>query len=206
LKKKKDTLRVIRYLILGLILFVSKINPAQSKTNLEIFTQLLDSSVVKLVNEININSNKIKFEFNQESAFPTFRNSLLFDLKNKIEVVNKNSLDEKVPVVHYSIEKASVNYGEMFRDGFLGDYLVPRKIKLEGLYSIINENVNVYDFNYSSVDTVFADNLDTIENKSLPFTEGKHPTEPFFSSLFEPLIAVGSAALAVILFFTIRSK
>jgi hypothetical protein len=38
------------------------------------------------------------------------------------------------------------------------------------------------------------------------FTKGDVPPEPFFSSLLEPTVAIVTTALAVALFFAIRSN
>jgi hypothetical protein len=56
------------------------------------------------------------------------------------------------------------------------------------------------------IDTIKVDDIKNLENISFKFTTGSLPPEPFFSGLFEPVFALGTAAAAVILFFTIRSK
>ena len=61
---------------------------------------------------------------------------------------------------------------------------------------------NIYD----KSDTVLFDEIKSLSNSSLPFTKGEAPAEPFFASLWEPVIAVGTAIVTIFLFFTIRSK
>jgi len=46
----------------------------------------------------------------------------------------------------------------------------------------------------------------SLENPNHPFTKGNIPAEPFFESIPEPVLAIGTAATAVILFFILRSK
>jgi hypothetical protein len=46
----------------------------------------------------------------------------------------------------------------------------------------------------------------SLENQALPFTKGEVPPEPLFSSLLEPAVALGTAAVVIYLFFSIRSK
>ena len=48
--------------------------------------------------------------------------------------------------------------------------------------------------------------IKSLENESFPFTKGAVPPEPFLSGLAEPLIAIGTAAVIIALFFSIRSK
>jgi hypothetical protein len=66
--------------------------------------------------------------------------------------------------------------------------------------------MSVKDFYYESIDTVEFDEIQTLENPSYPFTQGRIPTEPFMSNLFEPLVALTTAAVVIALFFKVRSK
>jgi hypothetical protein len=104
------------------------------------------------------------------------------------------------------IDEAATSYGEIYRDGVLGDYYIPRTIIFSGDYNITGNTVLTHSFNFAYHDTVNVDSVTSLENAAYPFTRGKLPAEPFFSGILEPVIAVGTAALAVILFFTIRSK
>jgi len=53
---------------------------------------------------------------------------------------------------------------------------------------------------------VKVEEIKYLQNESFPFTTGKIPPEPFLSAIAEPLIAIGTAAAVVILFFSVRSK
>ncbi len=108
--------------------------------------------------------------------------------------------------IQYLIKEADVDYGEIYRQGILGDYYTPRVIHLSGNFNLLGNNFVTRDFNYTAKDTVNVDSVKNIENSAYPFTQGNLPSEPFFSGILEPIVAVGTAALAVILFFTIRSK
>jgi hypothetical protein len=55
-------------------------------------------------------------------------------------------------------------------------------------------------------DTIWVKDINTLENESFDFTKGQIPTEPFFLSIWEPVIAIGIAAAVIILFFSIRSQ
>ena len=62
------------------------------------------------------------------------------------------------------------------------------------------------EFNISKIDSINYDDISKLENFSLPFTRGDLPPEPIAPSIIEPLIAISSAVLTVVLFFTVRSK
>ena len=78
-------------------------------------------------------------------------------------------------------------------------------MELSGNYFISNQS-QVKDFKLTVVDTVNVENVQELENRSYPFTQGELPPEPFFSSLLEPIVAIGAAATVIILFFSVRSK
>ena len=191
----------IFFLLMGSLTF------AQSKTNLELFFQLVDSSVVRINNEI-ASGKDCRLIFNTDDAYSVFQNSIINNfqkLGRKIITVNDDQL--KPEIINYLITDASVEYdGDMFRDGFLGEFKIKRKINFEGNYSITGNPVSADNFNFTIIDTVAVDKVSTLENPAFPITKGAVPAEPFFSSLLEPIVAIGSAAVAVILFFTVRSK
>lgn len=193
--------------VLIIILLSNPFSLAQSKTNLELFFQLADSSVVQINKEITPGSN-IKLNFNEDGAYSVFHNSILNNFqKLGRNIITGNDDLSKSEIINYSLTDVSVKYDDdMYRDGFLGEFLIQRKINYEGNYSITGNSVTADNFNFTIVDTVAVDKVSTLENFAFPFTKGDLPSEPFFSSLLEPIVAIGSAAVAVILFFTIRSK
>lgn len=188
-------------------LFLNSFSIAQSRTNLEVFFSLVDSSVVKINKSIQSPVKKIKIDFNAGSYSSVFQNQVIYDfVKLGRTIIPDSANSQNAAEINYSLENADVQYGEMERDGFWGGFLMPRKLKIEGSYSIKNNTVKPGKFNFTYIDTVAADDIKTLENPSFPFTQGDVPSEPFLSSLFEPVVAISSAALAVILFFTVRSK
>jgi hypothetical protein len=62
------------------------------------------------------------------------------------------------------------------------------------------------EFEISVTDTVKVEDIKYLENESFLFTKGAVPAESFISGMAEPLIAIGTAAAVVVLFFTIRSE
>jgi hypothetical protein len=199
-------IKISGFLILLVFSFSFSFTVAQTKTNLEIFYGLVDSSVAKI--DQNINSKDLKVTFSTGDYYRLFQNQVIADFVK----LGRNILSDSIKTspgfetINYSIDNANVKYGDMERNGLLGDFVMQRKIDLSGSYSISKETVISERFDYVYIDTVSVDDAKAIENPSFPFTQAEIPSEPFFSSLLEPAIAIGSAALAVILFFTIRSK
>ena len=175
---------------------------AQEKTNLQIYSALVDSSASELTSFLPDSVKKISIEMNTGTSFQVFNSEIISFLTNKEYTLSPNAPFR----LQYYIKNASVNYGDIYRDGILGDYFVPRLITLSGNFNLYGKSFITQDFEFSKKDTVNLDSVRTIENPAYPFTQGKLPPEPFFSGLLEPIVAVGTTALAVILFFTIRSK
>jgi hypothetical protein len=201
LKKFMGNRLIIKF---SLIYVVCSINIfPQPQNNLEIFYQLIDSSATSIIKYYSPANKNINLNFNLGESYSLFKNHLISDFYNNgFRIINGDS----ATIINYVLDEANVNYGNIFRDGFWGEYLVPRKIEISGNYLIKNNSLNYKNFNYNYTDTVKFDDVKSLENISYPFTQGDIPAEPFFSSLFEPLVAIGTAAIAVYLFFTIRSK
>jgi hypothetical protein len=200
-------LKKINYKTFFLIFFlVSTCVFSQTRDNLEIFYTLVDSSGESLIKNIPESIKDINLNIHLGDSYSLFENHLMATFNKAGIKVNLIDTSVRNIYVDYVLDKAKVNYGEMFRSGFFGSYLLPRKLEISGNYSIKNNSFVYKEFHYSYVDTVKVDNVKTLENSSYSFTQGNVPSEPFFSSLFEPLIAIGTAAIAVFLFFTIRSK
>lgn len=177
-------------------------NFSQTKSNIEIFYSLADSSVNVFIQSDNPNGN-VYAELNNSGSYTIFNNHIL----GLIQAKGIKPISEKgtgVPQFLYSVEKASTSYGDIFRDGFLGTYLVKRELAFKGNYFYTGKGLKEFNFVYT--DTVKVEEIKDLENSSFSFTVGAVPTEPFFSGLFEPVAALGTAAVAVILFFTVRSR
>ncbi len=176
---------------------------AQPKSNLEIFLIQIDSVGMQIQNSIKDQNAEIKISFLSSPEYSILENRLTsYFIKSGFKISNNSNSDE---VLEFIITEASVKYSDAFRDGLFGDFLVERNIYLKGNFIISGKNITT-DFSYNFADTVGYERLKEIENRAYHFTQNSHPSEPFFSSLIEPVIAIGAAATAVILFFTIRTK
>jgi hypothetical protein len=179
---------------------------AQTSTNLEIFYSLVDSSVNEVIKELPNDKDSVSLELNLGESYSVFNNKIIAALYSSGKNLSVKKQNGKIPAINYVIYLVNTEYDEIFRSGFLGEYFVPRHLILKGSFFIQDENVVYKSFDYSFRDTIRVEEIELIENESFQFTRGKVPAEPFLSGLIEPVIAIGTAALAVILFFTLRSK
>ena len=194
------------FLFIALTLISFKIN-CQTKTNLEIFYSLTDSLVDRIVKEIPSNENKLLLTLNLGESYSLFSNEIISEFrKNGKEIFEHSSDSTDLPYVNIVMEDAEVEYGEIFRDGWFGMHYVERFSTISGNYLHTFSGGEKKEFEITNVDTIKVENIKILENDSFPFTKGTIPPEPFLSGVAEPIIAIGTAAAAVALFFIIRSK
>ncbi len=174
---------------------------AQPVTNLDKINNLLHS-VCKDVSSVT--PSKLYLNFNAPGS--------LYFLKNRTELFfteNEKELTESsLDTLNFNIEDANIVYSEMFKDGFFGDYFIVRVANLKGTY-VLKEKNNVKiakEFIVTSKDTINYDDINKVENLSLPFTRSKLPTGPVLPTIIEALIAIASSVVTVLLFFTVRSR
>ena len=200
-----EIIRGLRYFTVVIFFLFADLYAQQPDTNLDIFYIMVDSSVTDFISEVPLPEESFKLDLNLGENYSVFNNKVLakiFSFEKKVSNVESDgSLN-----INYVVNNATVTYGEIFRDGFFGEYCLQRNLFLDGSYAIEGSSTVFQDFKYSYNDTIKFDDIQNVENESFPFTKGEVPSEPFLSSLFEPIVAVGAAALAVILFFTVRSK
>lgn len=193
---------------LPIFLIITTVIYSQSKSNFEVVESLVSNSISKInFNTNNVNDEGLSFKFNSPNDYEILKSSIIRDLQKmgiKVKEDSSNSGDK----LNYNLVEIKVNYPEMFRDGLFGEYLVTRNVSLDGSYFFsIGKRINdVINFKYTAQDTIPYSDITNVENIAYSFTTAEIPEEPFISSSLEPILAVGTAAIAVYLFFNVRSK
>jgi len=199
--------KYFKTLFILIVLFITNFSYGQTKTNLNLFYTLVDSAVFSVSKHIPSNKKYIMLNLKLGNLYSIFENKIISDFSEEGKIiVPKDSSKENQFTLNFVCENADVKYGDMYRDGIFGSFHVPRTVSISGNYIFPFSGQELHKFNYSVTDTVRVDQIKTIENSSYPFTHAQLPGEPFLPSLIEPVIAIGATALAVILFFTVRSK
>jgi hypothetical protein len=185
------------FITLFLIFIIPGAAAPQSRTNLEVFYSLIDSTVSMIPDTV----------VNSSISVYTGSNVMLSDYiihKLNSKFGNHEVSDKDYPF-SFSLENIRVDYPDVFRKKFLGDYYVERSFLLEvNTYTSAKRVKNNYKLAFT--DSVRLDDLSSLENDLHPFTKASLPSEDFADSIIEPVVAIGAAAAAVILFFVIRSK
>jgi hypothetical protein len=187
------------------IIIANQVVTAQTVTNLDRFYSAVDSASTSFVDDLG-NIKEVELELGLGTYYAVFANQVRSKiLRNGIKISSSNDSSGNIEKVNFTIGECSVKYSQPERDGLFGDYFTDRTIEVQGNY-FVPSNQKVKEFNIAKKDRVNVDDVEKIENRSYPFTHGDLPPEPFFSSLLEPIVAVGAAAITIILFFSVRSK
>jgi hypothetical protein len=187
------------------IIIANQVVTAQTVTNLDRFYSVVDSASTSFVDDLG-NIKEVELELGLGTYYAVFANQVRSKiLRNGIKISSSNDSSGNIEKVNFTIGECSVKYSQPERDGLFGDYFTDRTIEVQGNY-FVPSNQKVKEFNIAKKDRVNVDDVEKIENRSYPFTHGDLPPEPFFSSLLEPIVAVGAAAITIILFFSVRSK
>jgi len=206
-KKLKQISRAIKMsscFVFIFLLFQTSIY-SQSISNLDRFYSLVDSASSLLLKDLG-DAKKINLELNLGIDYSIFANQVRGKLlRAGKEIVKTDSSSENTLTINFVIDNCFVGYSEPEKDGVFGDFLTERSIELLGNYFISNQS-QVKDFKLTVKDTINVEDVEEVENRSFPFTQGELPPEPFFSSLLEPIVAIGAAAVTIFLFFSVRSK
>lgn len=176
---------------------------AQPNSNYQIFESLSDSISLKVLELLPDNISKIKITSVENEDLKVINNIIKASLiKNGVNICFQNDCQESLII---TISNANVGYDNLFKEHLFGPYYMKREIELSG--NFILENLSkTKEFNFVYTDTVNLSNYKELENQFYTFTQGKLPEEPFFSTLYEPIIVIASTLTAVLLFFNIRSK
>lgn len=179
----------------------------QSLTNLDIFYSLTDSLVDQISSGIPSNENKILLDLNLGQSYSLFANNIIERfIKNDKQIIQSANQEKDFTLINIVIEGAGVEYSNMFRDGFFGTHYIQRYSAIYGNYLISSASGGKEDFEITRLDTIKVEDISLLQNPSYPFTQAAVPPEPFVSGLAEPIIAIGTAAIVIVLFFTIRSE
>lgn len=194
-----------RFLFLFLILCFGIVSKAQTKSNLELVDSLISASVNELENSINKNE-KVFLEVVSPLSFEVLKGKIYNSFSKKFHLLNTKQ--DSVQFVNFYLLKVKTSYGEPRKESIFGNFLVERKIEIYSNVVVKNSSnqIKTLEINKSSVDIVYLDEINMLEDKSLPFTQSEIPNIPLLSNLLEPIIVVGTLIVSTVLLFVVRSK
>lgn len=174
---------------------------AQVKTNMQLFEALVDSSIIRMENDLAYSKNDsviciIPSEAQTLSAFT------LTSVKKHSRLAPSGNTAPRNII--FTIEDIQIRYPEIGKYSFFGDnFLVRNAIVKSSMYSGAQGD-SLYHISYSITDTIPLSEQENIELRSNKLTTASLPSEPLFSTLLEPVIGVAAIAITTYLLFTVR--
>jgi hypothetical protein len=111
--------------------------------------------------------------------------------------------------VRFGIEQIGVTYEDARRTWLFGEQVMDRTVRLAGTVKLVEEGTGAilvsHPFTSTLRDTVPVVGFESLESPGIPATHGVAPPSGMFSSLVEPVVLIGSVAVAVYLLFSVRN-
>jgi hypothetical protein len=202
------------FLFLGLLLPLSaqeKVDEPQPKTNLEVIQGVVSDLANELVEKCTLSSEQgVLVRFRNPDSSWVMTDAFLQSLKRKNHRVylSSSTPEGKTQTLDVALFDAAVEYGRAFRESFLGKRKSERTVVARISANVRSENDEVLfagGLTRTFRDTVYVRDISDLETPSLPITHGAEPRGGFIDEFFEPVIIIGASAVAVYLFFTVRS-
>ncbi len=191
--------------LIAILLITGAVN-AQVRTNIEIIGGLIGKSVDGIIPVELKKDNKVFICYSSPESY-SFLKNMVIEKTGRSANVN-TQLSGSDYIFNYALEEVKVKYGECFTKSFFGRNYVEREVTVTGFagFNAPEKSAGTIRFTQSEKDTVEYGGLKELANSAYPFTNPEIPSEPFFSSILEPVIAVGAAITTIYLLFTVRSK
>jgi hypothetical protein len=183
-------------------------NPSlrEKMTNLDVMRSLAEEMALEVVRSANSESGaKISISvFPKETAW-YIENAIVNGMKREASMIVGDSV--ATIAANFGIVSGWVAYSNIRRDGFFGEKLADRTVGLRLTSRLTKAGTILWsgDVEKSATDTMLVDDIQNLESPTIPMTRGALPSEGFFSHVAEPLILIGSIAVAVLLLFNVRS-
>ncbi|MBP1656968.1 MAG: hypothetical protein H6Q31_1569 [Bacteroidetes bacterium] len=130
------------------------------------------------------------------------------DALRKRDLVPSQSPDADY-LAEFGVTRGGVLYENLRRTWFLGSQIVDRSVHLTVWMKLVERKTGTVlaarESMRSFTDTVDVADVETLETPGIPATRGALPPAGLFGSLVEPVVLVGSIAVAIVLLFSVRS-
>lgn len=123
-------------------------------------------------------------------------------------LVPTESLDARYDI-RFGIEQIGVTYANVHRTWVFGEQVMDRNVHIAGTVRIVEKASGTIladrAFHSTTRDTIAVVGAEELETPGIAATHGVFPSSGLFSSLVEPLVLIGSVAVAVYLLFSVRN-
>ena len=204
----------IKYLLLFFFFMLRGISFSQSGSdnNLEAANKLIDDSFTSIGNKLLILGKESFYQLvydpgNNSGSYITDRFRNRFNNYKLIINEDSDSIDYKIVFKNPLI---TTKYKKIFTDDLLGVKKVVRETSVSYDSEITAKDSSGFLFNQSyskkAKDNIALDQVSNLEDNRYEFSRSDLPEENTLNQILFPAIIISVSALAIILFFSIRSK
>jgi hypothetical protein len=179
-----------------------------SKSHRSIIKDIVETMTTEAVREFHPDSSAVAFAMDSSAAGNLVRYDIIETLtKHRVTVFDSPAGSEVI--LNVRAYSPSLHYGEAFAESFLGSKKVVRTISLALQFTVISQSdkkvLFAKSYTHSYSDTLLYSEVQYFNDPSIPFASVTSPQLSFFDSILEPVIVTVASAIAIYLFFTIRS-
>jgi len=197
-----------RLLFILFLLISGKSAYGQTYDNNSLFIKLLQESAEKSDSLLKANSIKtfdLKFDSNERFHYYGSILNQFFQNKGYQITQGKDDAENKL---QFNLISIDINYGKPEKESFFGDLLITRNMSIKTVQTVDKNGSSLASITYNAIkdDTLLYDEASEFENSGSFPVRNNLPSAPIFSNLLEPILAVGSIGIVIILLFTVRSN
>lgn len=174
-----------------------------------VLQQLAHMIITTAVEEENLFSSSAVFlRMEDLPVHSVVRNDIVGALLSR-NITVQTAQESAGTIMTCTVQDPAVSYGDMFTESIFGARKVERIVSLTMHVDVASRlnNTIVFSKKYSvsNIDTVLYDDIQNLEDPTLPVRSMSRPHPSFFDSFLEPVLVTVASAVAIYLFFTIRS-
>jgi len=182
------------------------------QTNLQVIQRYFGDMAEKILGAAAIGTDKViglAVRYSPESWIAENAFAARFDSIGYKVKYAKDSAEGAPVIFRTSDAGASVRYSNAHRLSLFGSRCAERSVTVRVQAQIYDTQTGLIlsgeNLTEEYRDTVYVDDIPLLENPDIPMTKAEPPDESFIDRFIEPIIIVGTAGVAVFLFFHIRS-
>ncbi|MCK9279752.1 MAG: hypothetical protein M0P71_03960 [Melioribacteraceae bacterium] len=196
--------------LLYILFLLISVKSAQGQTydNNSLFIKLLQVSAEKSDSLLKANSIKsFDLKFDSNERFLYYGSILNQFFQNKGYQITQGNLDAENKL-QFNLISSDIKYGEPEKESFFGDLLITRSMSVKTVQTLNKKDILLASITYNAIkeDTLLYDEASEFEKSGSFPIRNNLPAAPIFSNLLEPILAVGSIGIVIILLFTVRSN
>lgn len=181
---------------------------AIKQTNLEIIQMLAERIADSIYVSIPTGtSDTVNLSFKPSTDSWIVEHAIIKRLKEYSNLfIKSGDFSNQNLTIDFAISKISIKYKDSFKERFFGTQKENRWVKVELAQKVTfnSEILSIGTFVEQYHDTIDIDSINELENQSIPLTRGSLPDGSFIDRILVPTVVLGSVAVIVYLFFTLR--